>query len=282
MKSTQLTVSAIGIITILSTDISAQTEVTISRINPFTHITDNALKSFSGYNILLQTGGVAATYFIVNTDIDRRVHNYFYNNINTYNEPSVPAVYIGYFGPIVLGGGLYLAGIKTNNIKNACAGSAVLQSAFLAFIESSMLKAFTGRQHPDSWVYDKESDKSRNFRFGFMRNGIHYGWPSGHMSATTAVVSSLTAFYLDNRVIRYSAWATWAYMFLGVTVHEGNTMHWFSDIITGSMIGYAIGNSVGQNFRRFYEGENNDMKTHILISPLINYSCMGLQMNVNF
>lgn len=249
-------------------------------VNPFTHLAANALNSITGYNMLLHIGGAASTYVVVNTDIDRKVHNYFFKNMGKYNVYSVPAVYIGYLAPITIGSSMYLAGLYNDNLKNACVGSVILQSSLLGLIESSALKAFTGRQNPDSWVYNKNNDKSSNFRFGFLRNGIHYGWPSGHMCTSTAVVSGLTAFYLDNRFVRNSVWVVWAYMFLGVTVHEGNTMHWFSDIIAGSMMGYAIGNTVGKEYRKLYDGNKIESATRILINPVVSINYTGLQVKL--
>jgi membrane-associated phospholipid phosphatase len=276
MKSIQLNPFLITGIAMLTSIVSAQTDVTMRQINPFDHLGTNALNSVSGYNIIWHTGGIAATYVVVCTDLDRNVHNYFYENINMYDPPSVPAVYLGYFAPLILGSSIYASGIITNNMKNACAGSAVLQSAFLAFIESSMLKAFTGRQNPDSWIYTKSNDRSNNFKFGLMRNGIHYGWPSGHMSASTAVVSCLAAFYCDNRLVQYSSWVAWVYMFAGVTVHEGNTMHWFSDVIAGSMMGCALGSTVGKDFRNFYQTNGKQTNTNFSIRPLLNSQGVGL------
>lgn len=264
------------------TDNFAQNNSWKWNITPFTDIGHNALGSVSGYNFLYQAGSIGASAIIIKSGLDYKVHNYFSENKSNYNSSSIPAVYIGYTVPAGLGGFLYFSGLYNNNPKSAAAGCAVLQASLLAWAETSLLKAFTGRQNPDDFVYTKENDKSQTFRPGIMRNGIHYGWPSGHLAVTTAVVSSLTNFYFDNTIIKVTSWSMWAYMLYGVTVHDGNTMHWFSDVVTGSMMGYAIGSTVGKNFRKLYNNTIGVQETGYFIAPQINYNYLGLNFSYKF
>jgi hypothetical protein len=253
------------------------------KITPFSNLGRNTLSSFTGYNALLHFGGVAATYGIIKSGMDYKIHNYFSQNREFYYTASTPAVYIGYTVPVCLGVGLYATGLINDNSKTAAAGCAVLQASLIAFSENCVLKAFTGRPNPDSYEYSVSTDRSDVFRFGFMRGGIHYGWPSGHMAVTTAVVSSLSSFYFDNKLLQAISWASWTYMFFGVLSHDGNTMHWTSDIVAGSMMGYAIGNTVGKNFREIYNGQiGNTKELTINVQPKFSTSYAGILLNCNF
>jgi membrane-associated phospholipid phosphatase len=42
-------------------------------------------------------------------------------------------------------------------------------------------------------------------------------------------------------------------MFMSVISHGGSTMHWFSEAMAGTLMGYAIGTTVGRDFRRRWE-----------------------------
>ena len=244
-------------------------------ITPFSNLGKDAMRSVSGYNSLFHIGGIAATYVLIKSNIDYNVHNYFSQNIHIYDAPSIPAVYIGYTFPVILGIGMYSTGLLKNNPKTTAAGCAVLQASLLAFSENCILKAFTGRPNPDNFVYTKESNRSNIFKFGFLRNGVHYGWPSGHLEVTTAVVSSLSYFYFENKIIKATAWAAWSYMFLGVIAHEGNTMHWFSDAVAGSIMGFAIGSTVGKSFRRLYNNMENNKANSYYLQPQIYTGNLG-------
>jgi len=260
----------------------AQEELWKKEITPFSNLGTNAIHSFTGRNLFWQIGGVAASYGIIKTKTDYNVHNYFSENAEKYNTFSLPAVYIGYTVPVALGGGMYIYGLFSDNPKPAAAGSAVLQSAFLAWAETSVLKIFTGRQNPDNFIYTKDNDASETFRFGLMRNGIHYGWPSGHLAVCTAVISSLTTFYADNKFVKLASWVSWGYMFLGVVSHEGNTMHWFSDVVTGSMMGVAIGTTVGRKFGELYSNTPNNTKIGVVLTPFIHGQIVGVNMLYGF
>lgn len=277
------TVILSALLTIFNGTISSQVENWKHKITPFSNLGKNTLKSFTGNNALLHLGGIVATYGIIKSDVDYNIHNYFSANRDLYYTASTPAVYIGYTVPVCLGIGLYSFGYFKDKPKIAAAGCAVLQASLVAFSENCILKTFTGRPNPDPYIYTKLTDQSDVFKFGFMRGGVHYGWPSGHMAVTTAVVSSLSSFYFDNRTIKIVSWATWGYMFFGVLSHDGNTMHWSSDIVGGCMMGFAIGNTIGQNFRELYNGTTANKKQVTLnVQPKVNNRFAGINLSCKF
>jgi membrane-associated phospholipid phosphatase len=122
-------------------------------------------------------------------------------------------------------------------------------------------------------------EASRTFRFGFVRGGIHYGWPSGHLAVNTAAVSSLLWFYPDNIPLKIAGGMYIAYLIFGVTAHEGSTMHWFSDVVAGTLIGGAIGSTVGRNFRQLYT-QSTAAENSFELTPLLSFDRVGLTFSV--
>ncbi len=242
---------------------------------PFTQMGNNAAESFSGMNMLLHSSAIAATYMLVYSSADYRVHDYFsqHSEIDPY---TVPAVYMGYTLPLLAGGGLYLSGKNSGSAETAAAGCAVLQASGIALAYSSLLKALTGRPNPGSGDMKEES---RRFRFGIARGGIHYGWPSGHLAVNTAAAASLMAFYPDNNSLKIIGGIYLAYLFISVSAHEGATMHWFSDVVAGTLIGLAIGPAVGKNFRQLYNGAASKDAAY-RITPLLSPAGTGISVSV--
>jgi membrane-associated phospholipid phosphatase len=234
-------------------------------VNPFTNILENTALSFTGKNSFFHLAGLASTYVIINSGIDYKIHNYFFEHNFEYNSFATPAVYIGYLAPVIIGGGLFGYGKIKNDSKIVAAGSAALQAALISTVYISLLKAITGRPNPDSILYSAINQGSSTFRFGFLNGGIHYGWPSGHLGVNTAVVASLLYFYKDNTWLKLLGGAYIAYLTFGVIAHDGNTMHWASDILTGLLIGYAIGSRVGIWFR-----DNHNKTGAYNIQPALN------------
>jgi membrane-associated phospholipid phosphatase len=119
----------------------------------------------------------------------------------------------------------------------------------IALAYNSLLKAITGRPHPDPVNEKDMKGLSKTFRFGFLRGGVFWGWPSGHTSTTMAVVSSLTNFYPDKNWLKVAGYSLVAYMIYGVTSVHGGRMHWFSDAVAAAFMSYAIGSTVGKFYR---------------------------------
>ncbi len=249
---------------------------------PFSDILRNTGESFRGYNLLFHAVALASTYAIIESGADYRAHNYFARNKKAYDAASLPAVYIGYIAPLALGGVMYSIGLFGEDPESLGAGSAILQASLIALCYSSVLKAFTGRPNPDSGVYTRRTDESGEFRWGFMRGGIHCGWPSGHMAASTAVISSMVFFYDESVLIKVIGGIAWLYMALGVLSHEGNTMHWLSDVAAGSLMGFAIGSTVGRSFRSRWTNRRGVQIGGIGISPIISANRIGMVAEASF
>lgn len=228
----------------------------ISRsIAPWTGLGTNALGMFSGSKWILHLTAAAGTALIVLTGLDTQAHNFFVRN-TFWDRFSRPSVGIGTNFPIYLGVGALGAGLIGGSSGLVSAGGAVLQASLLALCFTTTLKALTGRPGPDSGVIYENDDASRTWRFGILRGGVFHGWPSGHMLANTAAVTSLLAFYPHSTWLKVLGGAYLGYLWIGVASHHGSAMHWFSDTVAGILMGYAIGSTVGRDFRERWDKKN--------------------------
>ncbi|HEX2960566.1 MAG TPA: phosphatase PAP2 family protein [Ignavibacteriales bacterium] len=232
----------------------SSSSVSSSDIRIYSGLGDNIINSFKGNNLYLHLSGIALTALLVTTSSDYYVFKYF-NEHPAYGDAARPVIRFAQYFPFVIGGALYAHG-KLNSDQEAVAASfAVVQSTALAFVYNSMLKAITGRPHPN---WREESDMmslSKQFRFGFWRGGIFWGWPSGHTSSTMAVVSALTNFYPGKTWLKVLGYGYTAYMMFGVSSLNRGGMHWFSDAVAAAFMSYAIGSTVGKFYRRQFENK---------------------------
>ncbi len=238
----------------------------------FSGIGNNFLNSFKGNNLYLQLAAVASTALIVYTNTDYNVEHYF-NQHEQYGNLGRPPVHFAMLFPFVIGGGLYAYGKLGKNDEVLGASFAVLQSSLLCFLYNSFLKAITGRPHPD-WRHNSNmKDLSKTFRFGFLRGGIYWGWPSGHTSSTMAVVAALTSFYPHNTWLKIAGFGYVAYMMFAVSSLNRGGMHWFSDAVAAAFTSYAIGSTVGKFYRSKFD--NSPVNSSPVISPLSNQIGFG-------
>jgi membrane-associated phospholipid phosphatase len=154
--------------------------------------------------------------------------------------PSAP---IGGLVPLALPLILIFSGFITNRARISLIGWAIGQAALIGSLLSSTYKAFTGRVHPEHFI---GADISHDFRFGWLRGGVFWGWPSSH--TTIAFAMAVTVFTLFPKQ-RWLGWLTMAYaLYIGLGVSM--TIHWFSDFAAGAILGTVVGVVVGKSFLR--------------------------------
>ena len=121
------------------------------------------------------------------------------------------------------------------------AGWAIAQAEFIGSLISSAYKVFTGRLHPP---FTPGTDVSHDFRFGLLRGGVFWGWPSSH--TTIAFAMAFTVFILLPKR-RWLGFLAIIYAFcIGIGVSMN--IHWFSDFAAGIIVGTVIGVVVGKSF----------------------------------
>ena len=233
------------------------------KLNPFSRIGTSLKRSFWGGNFALQVGGIAATPVLIATGADTKVHNFWFEH-NQLSPYTVPGVVGGYFAPLLLGTSLAGYALFADAPRTTLAANAVLQSLLVSFTYQVVLKTVTGRKAPDSVHYDDDS-ASRQFQFGFLRNGIDWGWPSGVLMTNAAAVVSLAYVYPDSWLLRLAGAAYLGYLFVSAPAHETAKLCWFSDAVAGLAMGVAIGRGVGQSLA----GQGEGLLDRVALSPML-------------
>lgn len=153
--------------------------------------------------------------------------------------------------PYVLGGGLLIAyGISAGvgSCRSEHAISPVLQAGFVTYLTVAVLKVGTGRRWPnggsDPNAPDRLEHLERPKEWDPFQRGIG-AWPSGH---TAVMFAGAAAFRASNPELGVVAYAGYP---VAIAVASGMWLgdhHWASDIVSGALLGEAIGSSVGQSF----------------------------------
>ncbi|MFA5925822.1 MAG: phosphatase PAP2 family protein [Parcubacteria group bacterium] len=196
-------------------------------------------------NLAWHFSAIAVTYLLAISGFDWR---YF---LLTRNPALLsffwPAVEIGAFLPLFGILIFYAVSAAGKNSRAANTALALGQAALLGLLVSDFYKIFTGRPGPPGFLtQDFATDISHVFRFGFLRGGIFFGWPSSHTAVAFAMAFTLLALFPKNKLIRYAALIYAFYIGIGVSL----TIHWFSDFAAGAIIGTVVGTVVGKSFRK--------------------------------
>jgi len=195
--------------------------------------------------------GCALTYFMVIFNIDWKYFIFIRelsHSILLFLESSFV---LGFFIPI-LGPVIFFILYFFNKSRKALTLLKLLTfSAALGWFLSSIIKAFTGRAHPD--IYNLLIDNSHIFNFGFFKYGVFWGWPSSH--TTVAFSTSIALFiFLKHKHFHFSNFSKKiislilviypCYIAIGVS----SSGHWITDALMGAILGTIIGIEVGKYY----------------------------------
>jgi membrane-associated phospholipid phosphatase len=210
----------------------------------FSTLPRNVIACFTGRLIIWHLAAIILTFIIVQTGFDWR---YFVFTRNPVLTPwAFTAAPIGGLVPVFLPLALFFVGIALRHPAAIHTGWAVAQAELIGSAISSSYKAFTGRVHPP---FVEATDLSHDFRFGFLRGGVFWGWPSSH--TTIAFAMAVTVFILRPKQRWLGIMAIGYALYVGIGVSM--TIHWFSDFVAGTILGTLIGVVVG---KRFYAGQD--------------------------
>lgn len=195
------------------------------------------LQSFKGNTIFLHIGAWSVTAVCVLSGFD-----WWYYTV-TRSEALwnilIPAGPIGFIIPLVVPVLLWALGKYRCDEKVQAVAFALAYAQIAAWLISSGYKGLTGRAHPPLGPLYVGPDISAVFNFGFLREGIFWGWPSSHTAVAFAGATALSSLFPRFRTISY-IYAT--YIGLGA----GTCFHWISDALAGALIGTAAGKTATQ------------------------------------
>ena len=181
-----------------------------------------------------------------------------------FGKPKLEPVSV--WTPYMLGAGL-LVGYGVSFAAGSCATERVLapilQAGILTYVTVGVLKFSVGRQWPnggaDPAAPDRLEQPQRARDFAPFQQGVG-AWPSGH---TAVMFAGAAAFRASNPEL--GVWSFSGYP-LAVAVAGGMWLgdhHWASDIVSGALLGEAIGGSVGNSF-----SEALGVPGALVVSPL--------------
>jgi membrane-associated phospholipid phosphatase len=204
----------------------------------FATLPRNLIDCFRGRLAIWHVMAIVLTYILVASGFDWR---YFLCT----RAPSLrlwmfPAVPIGGLLPIVLPLVLLAVGRSAGSARTRLTAWAVAQAEVVGAVVAAAYKAITGRAHPEQGV---GADLSHEFRFGLLRGGVFWGWPSSHTTIAFAMAAAVWTLLPKPRWLGWTAMAYAFYVGVGVSM----TIHWFSDFVAGAIIGTVIGVVVGRS-----------------------------------
>jgi hypothetical protein len=219
----------------------------------FHRLPRNILAIFSGRNLIWHGLAIFLTIAIVTSGGDWAY--YLATRRVIFVRLAMPAIGFGTLLPLLIPLGLLVAGGIEKKRRLVTTGWALGQAALVGWMVASAYKAFTGREHPPmDWrmgalVAGNLIDSSHGFRFGFMRGGIFWGWPSGHTTVAFASMLCLVTLYPKNKPLVFAALLYAFYVGLSVSV----SIHWLSEFVAGAIIGSVVGTVVGRSFKQILD-----------------------------
>jgi membrane-associated phospholipid phosphatase len=151
------------------------------------------------------------------------------------------------FGLLVATDGLALS---VESCEIARPTSAMLQAFALTLGTVTALKWATSRGWPNAGGDPNAPDRlehpeyARRFYWFSWSDG--YAWPSGHTATMMGAASALATVTYHRSWTGYAAYAATLAVATGMWLGDH---HWGSDIVSGGLFGFAIGQSVGRAFR---------------------------------
>jgi membrane-associated phospholipid phosphatase len=235
--------------------------------------------AFTGTSLLWYGGAFLATGIMAFGGVDHAIRVGVQRNSSapTYADA---AYYAGYALPATVAPAVYLIGFVTGDPVTAGAGAAALQALATTLVATSVFKIAAGRPFPLNGGSPSAPDRLNHPEYAhefapFQTFWPLLAWPSGHTSAATSIAAALTAYYPEQIWIPLVGYPLAELIGLGMI--EGDR-HWASDVLGGTLVGHAIGSSVGAAFRRRVRapasGEREE--SPLRLAPVVGRGFVGI------
>lgn len=213
---------------------------------PWSRLGDTATNYAAPLPLSLTAGSALAPVAMSPTGADHELR--VVNQRDLGGRPNLEPVSV--VAPYALGGVL-VVGYVVSAVVGDCTWerrqAALLQGMGVTFVVVTGLKFAVGRQWPNAGLDPSLPDRldhpefAREFR-PFKRLGA---WPSGH---TSVMFAAAAAFRASNPDLGWPAWLGYPLALgVGAAMWWGDH-HFASDIVSGALLGEAIGSSAGESF----------------------------------
>jgi membrane-associated phospholipid phosphatase len=245
------------------------------KLSPFDHLGHNMLLSAFGWPLGFHMLGGALTYKFSMENNDLMVARFAARQDQlVYGIAFTPGMMMGTFFPILVPGYMYfISGNRTLNNTGAVA----VQATAVAFLYNNILKAISAREHPDAEL--NSGERSRDFKWGFFRRGVFYGWPSGHSMTNAAMAMSIASYNRDKPLVVAGCALYAGYIATSMVLGAKGEAHWFSDAVAGTLMGASIGWYIGSVFYKEKVGEKQT-PPKVTIAPLFYDDTKGAVLSV--
>lgn len=263
-------------------DTSARVSDNITKVSPFDHLGHNMLLSAFGWPLAFHIMGSSATYILSTNDVDLKVARFAARqNETAYGIAFTPGMMMGTFFPFLVPG--YMLFISDNPALNNT-GAVAAQATAVAFLYNNILKAISGRAHPEAG--NNTGELSRDFDWGLFKRGVFYGWPSGHSMTNAALAMSIASYHRDNPYVVAGCGLYAGYVATSMVLGAKGEAHWFSDAVAGVLMGASIGWYIGNTFYQEKvaraSGNRAAQAPRFIIAPIAYDDHKGAVLSVNF
>ncbi len=217
-------------------------------VGNFFTVGGNLADSFFQFKPSTQIGlAGSAALIAAGYSVDYNIKKFAGRNHSDFNNSlfSIDEVYGNYYTLYGIGA-LYGYGLLLNDPIVRNLGLQTIEAVGWAGLITSVLKSVVGRSRP----YANEG-KAR-FR-PFNVHAAYTSFPSGHATVTFAV-STVLADNTNNIFLKILCYTASSLVFGARIYHNA---HWFSDVITGGLIGHFVGDFVSNQNTKKKPGGNN-------------------------
>lgn len=212
----------------------------------FSTLTRNILACFKGRFLFWHLTAIVLTIALIVSGLDWQY--FLWAHSRKFRWWFYPGIPMGTLLPMVVPLTLFVLGRVNRSAASRRTAWAISQAVVIALIIAAGFKAITGRPRPPLEV---GTDVERIFRFGLLRGGVYWGWPSSHTTVAFAMAVTVFMLFPKPRWLRYVAIAYGFFVGIGVSVM---TIHWLSDAVAGALVGSVVGRVVGTTFSRSQQG----------------------------
>jgi membrane-associated phospholipid phosphatase len=219
------------------------------RMAPWSRLAETANQVSSPLPLSLVAGSAVPPLLMAPTGADYRLRLFSQRDLHGVPNAEPISVWTPFVFPVVVAGVDAIAA-ASNHCETVRPASAMLQAMGVSFVLVTTLKVVTGRSWPSGGLdphapdYLQHPESARRFNWFSWKNG--YAWPSGHTAIMLSAATALSTVEFGRSWLGYAAYAASAGVALGMWLGDH---HWVSDIVSGGLLGVAIGRSVGLAFR---------------------------------
>jgi len=220
------------------------------RLAPWSRLADTAAQYAAPLPLALSAGAVVAPILMAPSGADHAIRVLGQRDLG--GMPNAEPVTV--FTPYVLSGALVVVdafALPLESCEVARPTSAMLQAFALTLGTVTLLKWSTGRAWPNAGRDPNAADRLEHPEFATRFHPFTFSqgtaWPSGHTATMMAIASSLSTVTYHRSWIGYVAYLATLGVATGMWLGDH---HWGSDILSGGLLGFSIGHSVGLAFRQ--------------------------------